>query len=383
MSRSKKKPTAVSQLAETLPTQEDPESPTETPASVVEQTPCPDDSLISWPIDADSLPLEMEMGDLGDINLDLSFDDLWTPDALLNDSLSLSSLTPKPEQMLVPSRDPSQDASQEGSLEMIASRLQYALDEIKKVPASIVLENQTPWSHPYLFRAQMPRDMQDAQARRALYIAKTPTNAPFVRRTIQARAHEMLSTPMPKDRLDVIARLQATLLYQIISLLDGDISMRASAQQALPALEHAMQTLLPLVRWERAQQESDPMDCPTKETWNEWIFQESARRTLFFTSFFIIAYKVLVGRSTGRCEDRYDFCQSWTLSAHLWKASTVVDFAVAWRERRHFVVTKEGFGDVLRDAAADDVETFGRMLIVASFGIEETRLWFYNRGGSL
>ncbi|KAJ0163106.1 hypothetical protein CTA2_3507 [Colletotrichum tanaceti] len=363
MPRSKKKqtvvPLAVSQLVETLPMQEDPESPTEAPASVAEQTPCPGNSL------------------------DMGFDDLWTPGTLLNDSLSLPSMTPRPEQMLVSSRDPSQDVLPEGSLDMIASRLQCALDEIKKVPASIVLENQTPWSHPYLFRAHMPRDMQDAQACCALYIAKNSANAPFVLRTIQARAHEMLSTPMPKGRLDVIARLQATLLYQIISLSDGDISMRASAQEALPALEHAMQTLLPFVRWERGPQETGPMDCPTKETWHEWIFQESARRSLFFASFFIIAYKVLVGRSTGRCEDRYNFCQSWTLSAHLWQASNVVEFAVAWRERRHFVVTKNGFDEVLRDAAADDVEQFGRMLIVAGFGIEETRLWFYNRGGSL
>ncbi|GJC94668.1 C6 zinc finger domain-containing protein [Colletotrichum higginsianum] len=346
MSRSKKKQTAVSQLVETLPTQEDPESPTETPASVAEQTPCPGNSLISWPIDADPLPLEMEVGDLGDMNLDMGFDDLWTPETLLNDSLPLSSLTPRPEQMLVPSRDPSQDLPPEGSLEMIASRLQR--------PSLLCSVHR-----------------------------QKPHQRPFVLRTIQARAHEMLSTPIPKGRLDVIARLQATLLYQIISLFDGDISMRASSQQALPALEHAMHTLLPFVRWESAQQESGQMDCPTKETWNEWIFQESARRTLFFTNFFIIAYKVLVGRSIGRCEDRYDFCQSWTLSAHLWKASTVVDFAVAWRERRHFVVTNEGFGEVLRDAAADDVETFGRMLIVAGLGIEETRLWFYNRGGSL
>ncbi|GKT51458.1 transcription factor IIIA [Colletotrichum spaethianum] len=323
------------------------------------------------------------MDDFDDINLDMDFQDLLAPDALLDSSLSLSSLTPRPEEMLVPS----QGVLPEGSFEeMIASRLQYALDEIKKVPTSTVLENQAPWSHPYLYRTRMPREMQDAQACCALYIAKNSTNAHFVVRTIQARAHELLSSPMPKDRLSILARLQATLLYQIIRLFDGDISMRASAQQTLPALDSAMLSLQPFIRWDRGQPETGPAEdhstYPTKETWHEWIFQESARRSIFFACFLLVTYNVLIGKIPG-CQESHFICQSWTLSASLWKAPDVVDFAVAWREKRHFVVTKGNFDDILRDAAADDVDLFGRILIVGAMGIDEARLWFHNRGGSL
>lgn len=61
----------------------------------------------------------------------------------------------------------------------------------------------------------------------------------------------------------------------------------------------------------------------------------------------------------------------------------MVDFAIAWKEKKHFVVTKHGFNEVLRDAAADDIDLFGRMLVVGALGIDEARLWFYNKGGSL
>lgn len=149
---------------------------------------------------------------------------------------------------------------------------------------------------------------------------------------------------------------------------------------------------MPFIKWESSTPEHGPAEdssgsacSTTKESWREWIVQESMRRTVFFACFFLVAHQVLVGQASsegGGCEDRYVFCQSWTLSAHLWGAADVVGFAVAWRERRHFVVRKESFAEVLRDAAPDDIDAFGRMLMVGALGIEDARLWFYNRGGS-
>ncbi|KAK1531959.1 hypothetical protein CPAR01_11608 [Colletotrichum paranaense] len=361
-------------------------------------------SLTPWSQNPDLLPLDM--GDLEDVNFDLAFDELITSDAFLEGALIAPSLTPKPDDMLVPSYD-----SAPGSLEsVIANRLQYALDEIKMVPTTVVMENQAPWSHPCLYRAHMPRDMQgkylmspspkstihgknltvhspDAQACCALYITKNKINSSFVLRTIQARAHELLASPMPKNRHDILARFHAILLYQIIRLFDGDISMRASAQHTLSSLEHTILALLPFVKWEPEQPATGPAQdytaCPTKDFWQEWIFQESARRTIFFTCFFLVAYSALVGTLTNGCEERYVFCQSWTMSAHLWKAPTVVDFAVAWKEKQHLVITKQGFEEALRDAAADDIDAFGKILLVSALGIEDARLWFYNRGSSL
>ncbi|KAF4973476.1 hypothetical protein FSARC_245 [Fusarium sarcochroum] len=46
----------------------------------------------------------------------------------------------------------------------ILNRLQFAIDEIKKTPKIMVLENQTPWCHPLLYKESMPRSMQGKDA---------------------------------------------------------------------------------------------------------------------------------------------------------------------------------------------------------------------------
>ncbi|KAL0944976.1 uncharacterized protein CTRU02_202863 [Colletotrichum truncatum] len=361
--------------------------PAETPTATTDETEewvCADAALVPWSQDPDPLPLEME--DMDEIALNMDFDNLINPDAFFGGALSVpATLTPRADHMLVSSQCPLPENSSE---DVIASRVQYALDVMKGAPSSMVLENQTPWCHPYLYRAHMPRDMQDAQACCALYIAKNPHNSSIVLRTIQARAHELLASPLPKGRTEILARIHAIILYQIIRLFDGDITTRASAQQTLSAFEPAVLALLPFVKWNRTQPETGPAEeqqpCPTKDFWQEWIFQESARRTIFFVSFFLVLYQTLVGQLiAGGCRERYIFCQSWTMSAHLWNSQNVVDFAIAWREKRHFTANKHCFTDVLREAAADDVDVFARMFMVGALGIDETRLWFYNKGGSL
>lgn len=44
--------------------------------------------------------------------------------------------------------------------EVVASRLQFSLDQIRKAPKTMVMETQTPWSHPLLYADSMPRSMQ-------------------------------------------------------------------------------------------------------------------------------------------------------------------------------------------------------------------------------
>jgi hypothetical protein len=44
--------------------------------------------------------------------------------------------------------------------DFVQQKLGYAIDEIKKVPAMMVRETQTPWCHPHLYELEMPRSMQ-------------------------------------------------------------------------------------------------------------------------------------------------------------------------------------------------------------------------------
>jgi hypothetical protein len=44
--------------------------------------------------------------------------------------------------------------------QVIAKRLQFAIDEIKRAPALMIMETQTPWCHPLLYRDGMPKSMK-------------------------------------------------------------------------------------------------------------------------------------------------------------------------------------------------------------------------------
>ena len=117
------------------------------------------------------------------------------------------------------------------------------------------------------------------------------------------------------------------------------------------------------------------------EFWDSWVFQESARRTMLFASYFTQIHRILQ-------HDKNIYCSmgpfhSWYLSAHLWNAQNAFDFALAWTEKDHFVLQNYDFTRVLQDADANDFDLFGKMLLVGLVGIDEAKAWFFSRGGIL
>lgn len=54
----------------------------------------------------------------------------------------------------------------------------------------------------------------------------------------------------------------------------------------------------------------------------------------------------------------------WTISRHLWEALSSFDFDGAWQDKPRFHITCMGLDDFLRTGKADDVDDFGRMMLV-------------------
>lgn len=203
----------------------------------------------------------------------------------------------------------------------------------------------------------------DAQAFSALYISKTPANSLIVLRMIESRAQELVASPIPATGLEVLARAQSLLLYQIIRFFDGDISLRAGAERGMCSMEEAAFSLMAFTTFSIGTFEDvglglpgGPLpaapgpdvpihDLPSQELrafWESWVFQESARRTFLMMFFFLRIYAITKGEFGAnpkpRCDGRLGLCHSFTLSAHLWAAKDFVDFAPAWKTKRHFVV---------------------------------------------
>ena len=124
---------------------------------------------------------------------------------------------------------------------VIDKHLKFGIDQMKLAPRAMVLENGTPWCHPLLYDADMPRSIQgmlvfgtgcvekaglidlDAHATCALYITKNETNGDLVSRHIELRADELLLSGPPTAGLELLAWTQALMLYQIIRIFDGNV----------------------------------------------------------------------------------------------------------------------------------------------------------------
>ncbi|KAK7726112.1 hypothetical protein SLS63_007789 [Diaporthe eres] len=211
--------------------------------------------------------------------------------------------------------------------------------------------------------------MQEAVSACALHASKNPVNSRVIMRCIESKVDDLIgSAPQPEAR-DVLARTQALLLYQTIRFFDGDVLARSSADATFCELESSIHAL---------------HEHPSREFWKAWTYQESARRTFLVASFFVHIWKMLTGQPlVQRWDDEELKRQCWTLSAHLWGAGDVLDFAAAWRDRKHRVVRRGTIRSTMMDAEAGDVEAFGKMLMTAALGVDETEDWLASMGEKL
>lgn len=331
---------------------------------------------------------------ISDVNIDLSDFILGNGTAAVDEVLAATpSATESPDLIFSPpaplmlflfgKRNPSVTSS------IIASRLQYAIDSLRDAPTRMVLEAQTPWCHPHLYKDYMPRSMRDAHACCALYHSKNAANAPTVLRSIESHVDDLLAASEPASPLEALARVQALLLYQVILIFDGDIQLRASAAKTTPALDAAAVALMAQLGVDElyyAKTDPVPETLPlypltkARTFWESWVFTESARRTFMTACMFLQLYRLLSGGTPLFCNSRLHFHHSLTVSGHLWDAGDAFEFAVAWRDKRHWVVREDEFLQIVRDAEADDIDAFGRILFTVLLGIDEAKAWFASKG---
>ncbi|KAJ1325505.1 RNA polymerase II-specific transcription factor-like protein [Microdochium nivale] len=127
-------------------------------------------------------------------------------------------------------------------------RLHYTMAQFRVAPEHFALSCQTPWSHPLLYRDRLPRSVAIAQACCALHVARCPANAAMVTRNIANHARELcllvLEDNLPSSSedpmLDLLAHMQALLLFQIMLHFDPD----PLAKRGLPLAARAMQRLM-------------------------------------------------------------------------------------------------------------------------------------------
>ncbi|KAL4971033.1 Zn(II)2Cys6 transcription factor domain-containing protein [Aspergillus stella-maris] len=277
--------------------------------------------------------------------------------------------------------------------ELMESRFRYAIDTLKDVPRMMVVENQTPWSHAQLYINGMPKVMQDAYACCALYITKNTINAPIITSHIHSRLQEITLSSIPTSPPDLLAHTHALLLYTIMHLFDTDLAAANGYSSldtlSMSALESSASLLFSTTHFPPPHDRENPniatnlTPTSTPNFWPLWLTEESARRTILFTFYFLQIIRLFRGDENMKCDGKLGLLHSWYSSAYLWNAPSATEFALYWSEKEHFIVRNVDFGQVLNEATPDDVDVFGRMLLVTSQGVEKVREWFWGKGAIL
>ncbi|KAF4966740.1 hypothetical protein FSARC_5605 [Fusarium sarcochroum] len=274
---------------------------------------------------------------------------------------------------------------------MISSRLQYIMDKILTAPSQMVFENHMPWCHAHLYDDGMPKFMQYAVSSAALHAAKNEKNARVIRDNIEDRVQDLLSSPPATTPLEALAYAQALFMYQVLRLTETDVRIRFTYEATMPHLEEAAHALIPYIdfdgTWYTEDQGRNLELIPLYPTfaaqgsWASWVFQESARRTLSIINFFVLTYYFMKGEP-GRCSQNQAVSRSVIMSAHLWNAQDPIDFALAWRNKKHYLIDVEKLNDVMTtidDAGKDDIDDFGILWLVALLGFQEAKGWLAMR----
>jgi hypothetical protein len=148
-----------------------------------------------------------------------------------------------------------------------------------------VEKGSNPFIHRQLYRTCFPPAIQGAYLALSAYLYKTPTNKQLVKRILVSNVEQLVknglisTTPISTlDTLDNLSRTQALLVYQCISLYDGDIRLRHLAERHIPVLESWVALLMQQISQIIHSPSSDPSTPPENTLWYSWILAESVRR---------------------------------------------------------------------------------------------------------
>ncbi|KIH89757.1 RNA polymerase 2 mediator complex component [Sporothrix brasiliensis 5110] len=251
-----------------------------------------------------------------------------------------------------------------------------------------------PFIHLRLYDARFPDNLQIAYTTLTTYLNRTKHNAELVLDIVENQASKLVDSSddgilsggsdasHDLSLLDQCARLHALVVYQTISLFDGDIRARHLAEGRLPLLSRWAMQLVESAR-QKFSSTSAVLDMTTalyfgpmdshEHPWYLWILTESIRRAWLIANGLNAIYCMLQ-RGWHPCPGSVMF----TTRRGLWDAPS----ALEW-EANCSVGAPEGVGfmprfalnQLFRTSTPDQVDDFTLLMMEITYGIEPVQKW--------
>ncbi|OTA59113.1 hypothetical protein K449DRAFT_385146 [Hypoxylon sp. EC38] len=291
--------------------------------------------------------------------------------------------------------------------------LQRFIDGVQSWMKRWTTEGSSPLHHRHLYREKMPRYVQDAYTAVTMYHtsaardsnANAEARATALRvlddRVVQLLQDQALETSLGKemDIFDHMSRVQALLTYQTIRLFDGDIRMRAQAEDLVPTLFLWTKQLLDCAKenltrpslfladiagpssssnsvFESGLGSSSTSSsgggggCSEDAVWRAWILVESVRRTWLVSNYLQEIY-LYMKRGWGNCPG----CMTITMRRGLWDAASPYAWSKACREQGALFLPTAHTESLFYEKCPEDIDEFSFFIVELSFGVDRIERW--------
>ncbi|KAK9775011.1 putative Aldo-keto reductase [Seiridium cardinale] len=275
-----------------------------------------------------------------------------------------------------------QDLTQSGGIEKGLTRTDYS----KMNHICFARESCTPFLHRHLYKDNMPHWILQAFSMSVLYAHKNDSNRGMVLRALHDNVkslHESASGSALKPQ-EKLARVHALMLYQLMRMFDGDITLGSQADNDTGILDSWLAELYRIRDNLDSESEIDEAELRNQppESWERWIFAESVRKTYIFGEAVIFFWNLLKGRANSEQLGVWATIHRWTLSSHLWNATDSYSFFDAWKSKPFFVISGFALDHFFESGRDADVDDFARIFLTMYFGVSEMKTFAAKSVGS-
>ncbi|KAJ4988906.1 transcription factor cys6 protein [Stagonosporopsis vannaccii] len=253
------------------------------------------------------------------------------------------------------------------------TRVEYCAGRLSLLPSLFATTGQTMFIHHQTFQAMHSTTLQQAMSACALYTMRTPASKPLVHQVIQHNVQDLLATTNPTTtrNQDLLAALQALLLYQLMRLFDGDIRLRASAEADEATTVLWASELRTRVCAHYLPQNPVARFSDDTKDWAVWLFSESIRRTVVTTFLVRGVYNYLK-----TCTDSPTVVGVYfTVQEGLWNAQSEAGWNRAKHDKMELQVLVNDWDNVMALAGPADLEELGVLVMSMLWGLRATRNW--------
>jgi hypothetical protein len=263
-------------------------------------------------------------------------------------------------------------------------RLQARVDFVAKrlaiIPRIFAEQGQTMFIHRMQFQRIYPSALQDAMSACALYCMKSVATQALVIQNIAQKCQQLIASIdiQVASQLDLLAALQALIIYQTIRLFDGDIRLRACAETDVATMIlWAGQLRASMYDADNARLAASGLTDTSDITidrgseWQSWLVDESIRRTVITAFMLKGVYSFLkLGHDTP-VEIRVYF----TAQAALWGAQSDVGWRRAQEEKERLEIWVTHWEEAMTKTTPADLEELGVLVMAMLWGLDTTRIW--------